>query len=70
MIGNDPFDSSVNSHLFTLRVWIESSNDERLQVRVQIKHILSGTTGNFLKWSQVIDFIVGRLNDGKDNTKA
>jgi hypothetical protein len=70
MVDNISSYSLVNSHLFTLRVWVESSNDEKLQVRVQIKHVLSGTTRNFLNWSHMIDFIEDRLNDGKDITQT
>jgi hypothetical protein len=35
--------------------------DESPQVRVQVKHVLSGATRTFREWSQVIAFIVERM---------
>lgn len=31
------------------------------QVRVQVKHVLSGATRTFREWSQVIAFVVERM---------
>ena len=41
-----------SSHLFTIRVWVESANQDTRQVRIQVKHVLSGATRTFLQWSQ------------------
>jgi hypothetical protein len=46
-----------SSQLFTIRVWIESVNPDTRQVRIQVKHVLSGATRTFLQWPAVIAFI-------------
>jgi hypothetical protein len=53
--------TSDPSQLFTLRVWTESVNQDNRQIRVQVKHVLSGATRTFLQWSQVIEFIDAQL---------
>ncbi len=53
--------SSAASQLFTVRVWVESKHDGSTQVRVQVKHVLSGATRTFREWSQVVAFITARL---------
>lgn len=49
------------SQLFTVRVWTESVNQDTKQVRIQVKHVLSGATRTFLQWFQVIEFIQAKL---------
>ena len=58
---NHPPAMSDSSQLFTLRVWKESVHDGNPQVRVQVKHVLSGATRTFREWSHVIAFIVERM---------
>lgn len=58
-----------SSHLFTIRVWVESVNQDTSQVRIQVKHVLSGATRTFLQWSQAIDFIEAQIQEtGSSNT--
>jgi hypothetical protein len=49
------------SQLFTIRVWTESVDQDTRQMRIQVKHVLSGATRTFIQWSQVIEFIESQL---------
>jgi hypothetical protein len=61
MLIEDKHKSPDSSHLFTIRVWVESVNKDTRQVRIQVKHVLSGATHTFLQWAQVIEFIEAQL---------
>jgi len=61
LTDNYPPAMSDPSQLFTVRVWKESVQDGSPQVRVQVKHVLSGATRTFREWSQVVAFIVERM---------
>lgn len=71
MIEQEPLDdqyppaSSAASQLFTVRVWVESAQGGSRQVRVEVKHVLSGASRTFREWSQVVAFIEDRLQDGE-----
>jgi hypothetical protein len=58
---------STPSQLFTVRVWVEPSQDGGTQMRVQVKHVLSGATRTLREWSQVIAFIENRLQDREES---
>ena len=61
--------TSGSSQLFTIRVWIESVNPDTRQVRIQVKHVLSGATRTFLQWPSVIAFIETQIQEnGSINT--
>jgi hypothetical protein len=53
--------------MLTIRVWIESVNQNTRQMRIQVKHVLSGATRTFLQWSQVIEFIEAQLAESGPN---
>ena len=59
-------DLSTPSQLFTVRVWVESTQDGNRQMRVQVKHVLSGTMRTFREWAQVVAFIEDRLQDQEE----
>ena len=44
--------------LFTLRVWVEDVGDGRSEIRGQIKHIPTGETTFFRKWSSLKSFLM------------
>jgi hypothetical protein len=58
------------SQLFTVRVWKESVQHGSPQVRVQVKHVLSGATRTFSEWSQVLAFIVEKMQAVQEILKA
>lgn len=63
MSDHDPEGLSTPSELFTVRVWVKSTQDGNTQVRAQVKHVLSGAARTFREWSQVIAFIEAKLQD-------
>ena len=72
MLLNDhhPSPMSNQSQLFTVRVWVETAQDGGAQLRVQVKHVLSGAIRTFREWSQVIAFIEGRLQGNQEDGPA
>jgi hypothetical protein len=58
------------SQLFTVRVWKESVQDGNPQVRIQVKHVMSGARRTFREWSQVIAFIVERMQAAQADLRA
>ncbi len=42
------------SHLFTVRLWVENLGDGRAEWRGQVQHVLSGETHYFRDWSRLI----------------
>jgi hypothetical protein len=67
MLISDKHKSSDSSHLFTIRVSVEAGNEDTRQVRIQVKHVLSGANHTFLEWSHVIDFIEDRVKRYREN---
>jgi hypothetical protein len=49
------------THLFTLRLWIELFGDDQREVRVQVRHVLSGETRYFRTWSDVVAFLLAAV---------
>lgn len=45
------------SHLFTLRIWPETLDDDHLEWRGQLKYLPTGETFYFRDWSQVQELI-------------
>jgi hypothetical protein len=52
-----------SSHLFTVRVWVEQLNSEERQVRIQVKHVLSGAMRTFIRWPKAIAFIMAQIEE-------
>ena len=65
------------THLFTVRLWVELSGDDQREVRMQVRHVLSGETRYFRTWPEVVAFLlaqlqavdVGNRGEGGDNEK-
>ena len=49
------------THLFTLRLWVELSGDDQREVRMQVRHVLSGETRYFRAWSEVVAFLLAQM---------
>lgn len=50
-----------NSHLFTIRVWIEDDADNQMQCRGKLKHIPSGEIRYFRGWTSLIPLMLNLL---------
>ena len=49
------------THLFTVRLWVEPFGDDQHEVRMQVRHILSGETRYFRSWSDVVTFLLAKM---------
>ena len=52
-----------HSHLFTLRVWYETLDAEQREVRVQVRHVLSGETRYFRDWVACEAYLTGKIDE-------
>jgi hypothetical protein len=48
--------------LFTVRVWVEETDAEKREVRMQVRHVLSGETRYFRAWPPLIDHLLSKLD--------
>jgi hypothetical protein len=51
------------SHLFTVRLWVEELGHGQGEVRMQVKHILSGETRFFREWSLLVAYMTVKLQE-------
>jgi hypothetical protein len=49
------------SHLFTVRLWIEDLGDGRAEWRGQVQHVLSGETHYFREWETLLALLEAML---------
>jgi hypothetical protein len=45
------------SHLFTVRLWREEMGGGANEVRMQVRHVLSGEMRYFRDWSALVDYL-------------
>jgi hypothetical protein len=50
-----------NSSLFTVRLWMAEVGAGEREVRMQVRHILSGETRSFRTWSDFVAFVLTKL---------
>ncbi len=50
-----------NSHLFTVRLWLEDLGDGEVEYRGQAQHVLSGETRFFRDWATLAAFVAERV---------
>jgi hypothetical protein len=60
----NPDRSTLHAHssLFTVRVWREALGERPGEVRMQVRHVLSGETRYFRAWAQVTEYLEGKLS--------
>lgn len=51
------------SALFTVRLWVEDLGAGQHEVRMQVKHVLSGETRYFRQWAEVELFLLAKLDN-------
>ena len=61
---NDPW---THSQLFTLRVWVERLDAEHREVRMQVRHVLSGETHFFCDWTAVTAYMMTNLDSPRSD---
>jgi hypothetical protein len=48
-------------HLFIVRLWVELFGDDQRELRMQVRHVLSGETRYFRTWPEVVAFLLAQL---------
>ena len=56
-----PDDPWTQSHLFTIRLWYEQLDPEQREVRMQVRHVLSGETRFLRDWTAVTAYMMSKL---------
>lgn len=51
------------THLFTLRLWVETFGDGQGEVRMQVKYILSGETRYFRDWGLLLTYLQTQMQE-------
>ncbi len=57
---------SNQTHLYSVRVWKETTEEDTGEYRGQIRHVVSGETRHFRTWLTLIEFIVEQIEQGKE----
>lgn len=67
-----PDQSLRRAHLFTLRLWVEPFGHDRQELRMQVKHVLSGEIRYFRAWSDVATYLAAKVEmlDAADEGKG
>lgn len=60
----------ANTHLFTLRLWIEILNDDQDEVRMQVKHVLSGETRYFRDGCLLLTYLLTKIREVEDENSV
>lgn len=50
-------EQAVKPHLFTLRLWLEPLSDGRVEIRGEMRHVLSGRRRAVRDWITLIQFV-------------
>jgi hypothetical protein len=51
-----------------VRLWIEPLGNQQSEVRMQIKHVLSGETRYCRTWTELVEFLRAKLVSGEEGT--
>jgi hypothetical protein len=51
------------SHLFTVRLWSEALGGEQHEVRMQVRHVLSGETRYFRAWPALAAYMQAKMQE-------
>ena len=58
------------SHLFTVRLWLEDLGEGRAEWRGQVQHVLSGETHYFREWPMLIALVRAMLPPAEADSAA
>ena len=53
----------LQSHLFTLRLWVEVLGDVQTEVRMQVRHIASGETRYFRDGGLLLTYLLAKVRE-------
>jgi hypothetical protein len=63
MENQQPLLRHPQSHLFTVRLWIETLGHGQEEVRMQVRHVLSGETRYFRDGSLLLAYLLTKLQE-------
>ena len=69
-LGIHPMDKNQprsNSHLFTVRLWVEELGNGQTEWRGQVQHVMSGEKRYFRDWSTLIECLMMKLKELEDD---
>jgi hypothetical protein len=64
-----PEEGYLRTHLFTVRLWVEPYGHDQRELRMQIKHVLSGETRYFRACPKVVAFLLAKLQEPEAASK-
>jgi len=53
----------IHSSLFTIRLWEEERSEGASELRMQVRHVLSGETRYFRNWVQLAKYLEQKLHE-------
>ena len=63
MKPHEPLQVQPRSHLFTVRLWQEEVCTDRYEVRLQVRHVVSGETRYFRHWHDAVTYLLMKLHE-------
>ena len=57
MNPHEPRSAQPHSHLFTVRLWQEALGNDAYEVRMQVRHVLSGEIRYFREWLALVAYL-------------
>ena len=51
------------THLFTVRLWVENTGSDSVEVRGRVQHVLSGDVHYFRSWPELTSFFEQMLQE-------
>ncbi|MFN8493473.1 MAG: hypothetical protein U0350_38090 [Caldilineaceae bacterium] len=58
------------THLFTVRLWMEEFGHGEGEVRIQVKHVLSGETHYFREWEPLITYLLVKMEEVENDASS
>ena len=52
----------AHTQVFIVRIWHEAQGTGEREVRIQIRHVLTGETRYFLEWPALTAYLAGKLD--------
>lgn len=63
MDNHEPVLRHPQSHLFTVRLWVETLGHGQEEIRMQVRHVLSGETRYFRDGSLLVSYLLTKMQE-------
>lgn len=57
-----PSQKLPDPQLFTVRIWMEPLGHDQIELRGQVRHVLSGETRYFREWPALLKYLASKLD--------